>query len=340
MNKPTAPWLEDEQRELLSLLVRAHKTLIRAERQDFVLEPSLVRTQGVISRERVREALQNGVVGHGSQPIRREDDLPANWDQDLVYHKGLDSGVMPLLIGDLDALRLQNLLNFRDQTHFFITPDGLRYEASLSVEASVQKDFPMGLTEDRPHPRAFISYTWESDEHIAWVRQLAERLTGDGVLVTLDRWEVHPGDQLSQFMERAVRENDYVLVVCTPAYKRKSDQRQGGVGYEGDVITGELFSGANRRKFIPIHRSGTWKEAAATWLAGSFYVGLDGTPYSEENYNDLINTLHGLRPPPPPVGTPPTNPRPVRAAKGTASVACLGSRHPHRLRRKMSRFGF
>jgi hypothetical protein len=43
--------------------------------------------------------------------------------------------------------------------------------------------------------------------------------------VTLDQWELQPGDQLPAFMERAVRENDYVLIVCTPLYKRRSDER-------------------------------------------------------------------------------------------------------------------
>nr|WP_235879877.1 hypothetical protein [Polyangium aurulentum] len=39
-------------------------------------------------------------------------------------------------------------------------------------------------------------------------------------------------------------------------YKAKSDDRQGGVGYEGDIITAEVFTRANYRKFIPILRKG------------------------------------------------------------------------------------
>ena len=34
-----------------------------------------------------------------------------------------------------------------------------------------------------------------------------------------------PGDQLPGFMERAVRENDYVLIVCTPTYADRSNRR-------------------------------------------------------------------------------------------------------------------
>jgi nucleotide-binding universal stress UspA family protein len=82
-----------------------------------------------------------------------------------------------------------------------------------------------GLEQARPTPKAFVSYSWETDEHRDWVRELAARLRGDGVDVTLDRWELQPGDQLPTFMERAVRENDYVLIVCTPHYKRRSNER-------------------------------------------------------------------------------------------------------------------
>src|SRR5262249_33922952 len=133
-------------------------------------------------------------------------------------------------------------------------------------------------------PTAFISYSWDSEEHKAWVRDLAARLRGDGVALTLDRWELKPGDQLPHFMETSVRENDVVLIVLTPHYKLKSDGRKGGVGYEGDIMTGEVFSGKDPRKFIPLLRSGSWEDSSPTWLAGKYGVDLRGEPYSEGQY--------------------------------------------------------
>lgn len=150
---------------------------------------------------------------------------------------------------------------------------------------------------------AFISYSWDSDEHKGWVRDLAARLRAMGIEVTLDQWHLVPGDQLPQFMESAVRSSDFVLVVCTPRYKARSDNRTGGVGYEGDIMTAEVMSSRNQRKFIPILRSGTWPAAAASWLAGKYYVDLSANPYSESQVDDLITTLHGTRPQAPPVGT-------------------------------------
>lgn len=165
-----------------------------------------------------------------------------------------------------------------------------------------------------PAPKVFISYSWDDDPHIAWVRDLATRLRSQGgVDVTLDRWHAVPGDQLPAFMERAIRENDYVLIVCTPNYKERSDSRIGGVGYEGDIMTAEIFSSQSpqtHRKFIPIHRCGKWDEAAPSWLKGKYRIDLRSEPYSETSYEDLLSTLHNARSQAPPIG-----PRPDFSAK-------------------------
>ncbi len=163
---------------------------------------------------------------------------------------------------------------------------------------------------------AFISYSWDSEAHKLWVRELATRLRASGVDITLDQWHLAPGDQLPQFMETAVRDSDFVLVVCTPRYKARSDNRAGGVGYEGDIMTAEVMTTRNQRKFIPILRSGTWTEAAASWLAGKYYVDLNAKPYSEAQFDDLLTTLHGTRPQAPPIGV-----RPVRPASPAGTTA-------------------
>ena len=101
---------------------------------------------------------------------------------------------------------------------------------------------------------AFISYSWDDESHKEWVRDLAARLRQDGVEAILDQWEIHPGDQTTAFMEAAVRENDFVIIICTPTprYKERSDNRSGGVGYEGDIMTAEVLNTGNRRTFIPV----------------------------------------------------------------------------------------
>lgn len=162
-------------------------------------------------------------------------------------------------------------------------------------------------------PSAFVSYSWDSEPHKTWTRDISARLRGDGVEVKLDQWEVVPGDQLPEFMERAVRDSEYVLIICTPKYKDRSDNRVGGVGYEGDIMSAEVYSARNQRKFIPILREPPWQLSAPTWLSGKYYIDLSGSPYSESQYEDLLTTLLGTRPKPPPVRLP------VRTANAVAT---------------------
>lgn len=158
------------------------------------------------------------------------------------------------------------------------------------------------MTERIKTPRAFISYSWDSAEHKDWVCTLATSLRSEGVEVTLDQWHLAPGDPLPEFMERAVRENDFVLIVCTPNFKTRADDRKGGVGYEGNIMTGEVFLKYNHRKFIPVLRHTSWEEAAPDWLKSKKYIDLTGLRF-ESNFEDLVRTLHGETPELPPLGT-------------------------------------
>ena len=82
-------------------------------------------------------------------------------------------------------------------------------------------------------PSAFISYSWDNDAHKEWVWSLAVRLRADGADVTLDRWLRFQETSFPPFMETAIRENQFIVIICTPHYKDRSDARECGVGYEG-----------------------------------------------------------------------------------------------------------
>jgi SEFIR domain len=50
-------------------------------------------------------------------------------------------------------------------------------------------------------PKVFLTYTWESEEHKRWVKDLATRLRSSaGIDVTLDEWEVRLGEPFAHFM--------------------------------------------------------------------------------------------------------------------------------------------
>lgn len=145
------------------------------------------------------------------------------------------------------------------------------------------------------HPTVFISYSWEDDEHKKWVKDLADSLLSDGIDATVDQYDLSLGDRLPQFMEQSISNVDYVLIICTPIYKSKSDMRKGGVGYEGHIISGELLTKGNERKFIPVIRKGNTSNALPDFLSGKYGIDLtDGKQY-ENNYEDLITTIYGAK---------------------------------------------
>src|SRR4051812_4206291 len=109
------------------------------------------------------------------------------------------------------------------------------------------------------NPTAFISYSWDDEEHGLWVENFAARLRRNGVDVRLDRWDIQPGQSLTQFMEVQVTSCDFVLIICTPNYADRSVNRTGGVGYEQQIITAQLTAGIPRERFIPIVRSGEFR---------------------------------------------------------------------------------
>jgi hypothetical protein len=183
-------------------------------------------------------------------------------------------------------------------------------------------------------PKVFISYSWDDNEHKVWTKALAARLRGHGIDVTLDQWAVVPGDQLPRFMETAIRENSYVVIVCTPNYNLKSDQRKGGVGYEGDIMTAEVLTERNDRKFIAVLRSGTWDTAMPSWLKGKYSLDLSDEPYSEEQYSDLLVTLHNRREQAPPIGKAPHFSRSARKPRHSIPTRKRPTRHSSRSKSK------
>lgn len=150
-------------------------------------------------------------------------------------------------------------------------------------------------------PTAFISYAWEDDGFKQKVKEFATRLRNNGIDAKLDIWEVVPGDQLPYFMERSIRENDYVVILCTPKYKIKSENRHGGAGYEGDIMTGEILQYGNARKFIPVVFSGNRETAIPNWLAGKAYIDYTVDDI-ESSLTSLTHALLGTGEKAPPLG--------------------------------------
>jgi tetratricopeptide (TPR) repeat protein len=106
-------------------------------------------------------------------------------------------------------------------------------------------------------PRIFVSYSHDSEEHIARVVALAERLIAAGCECALDLYESHPPEGWPQWMDRQLDEADFVLVVCTEGYYRKAKgdgpRAGGGVRFESVLIVQELYDAGMRSvQLIPV----------------------------------------------------------------------------------------
>ncbi|HFI0113895.1 TPA: toll/interleukin-1 receptor domain-containing protein [Streptococcus suis] len=144
-------------------------------------------------------------------------------------------------------------------------------------------------------PKVFISYSWDSDSHIKWVKQLSDKLRANGIDSNIDQDTLVLGDRLPEFMEKQITDSDFVLIVCTKNYKEKADSRKNCVGYEGHIISGEIFSLNNERKFIPILKENKPSEVLPTFLSGKLGVHLpDSINEQDKNFQELLATIFNV----------------------------------------------
>ena len=137
-----------------------------------------------------------------------------------------------------------------------------------------------------------ISYSWESQEHKAWVARLASALRTVGLKVKLDQSDLRPGSDLTAYMESAIRESDYVLLICTPDFAGRADGRLGGVGYEQAVVTGEMLSGVSKDgKFIPILR-GDPQASVPSFLRNRVWADFREDADFDRALKELLSALH------------------------------------------------
>ncbi|MEM9299788.1 MAG: toll/interleukin-1 receptor domain-containing protein [Bacteroidota bacterium] len=143
------------------------------------------------------------------------------------------------------------------------------------------------------NPKVFISYSWDDDDHKKWVLDLANKLSSvSGVHVILDQYDLFAGKNMTHYMEKSVDEADKVITILTPNYKKKADDRTGGVGYEYSMITSELFTSQNtNNKFIPVRRVGSYSESAPKFLGALVSHDMTAKNSLEIGYDELVKII-------------------------------------------------
>ena len=96
----------------------------------------------------------------------------------------------------------------------------------------------MSKKNDTIPPKLFISYSWTTPDHEAWVIRFATELCESGVDVILDKWGLKEGHDGHAFMEKMVSDPEIkkVALICDKEYVAKANNRSGGVGTETQII--------------------------------------------------------------------------------------------------------
>ncbi|HEX5727502.1 MAG TPA: toll/interleukin-1 receptor domain-containing protein [Longimicrobiaceae bacterium] len=146
-------------------------------------------------------------------------------------------------------------------------------------------------------PTAFISYKWETEEHNAWVKSFAEDLQGHGIEPHLDRWEVRPGDSLTDYMASRISRADAFLFVMTSASVAAVEaEGNSALKFELQLAMARERAGEKIR-VIGIYREG---DRPAAHLRDRLYADFrDSSRYSaklRELADDLLGRPPALKP--------------------------------------------
>ena len=137
--------------------------------------------------------------------------------------------------------------------------------------------------------KIFISYA-QKDINEEKLENLIDILEENNFEIIIDRKKLEAVSDLTNFMETSIRESDYTLVLCTPEYKKRADNRENnptGVGYEARILATKISN--NAKNIIPILFDNT-EESIPDFLKGLIYIDLT-FEIKNENYIKKIDEL-------------------------------------------------
>ncbi|MBM5818237.1 MAG: hypothetical protein FJ083_17220, partial [Cyanobacteria bacterium K_Offshore_surface_m2_239] len=119
-----------------------------------------------------------------------------------------------------------------------------------------------------------------------------EDLRHGGVDATLDQWDLKAGADVVAFMAAGIRRADRVLLVCTSTYVSKAEQRKGGVGYEGLIVTSQVARAIDTVKFIPLVRDNASEPLLPDFLGPRLWLDFRDDRLYGERLEELLRELH------------------------------------------------
>ena len=94
-------------------------------------------------------------------------------------------------------------------------------------------------------------------------------------------------------MDQGIRDADRVLMVCTANYVAKAEERKGGAGYEGMIVTGHVARATDTIKFVPIVRGNSGEPLVPGFLGLLLWLDFRDDGVFEQRLEELLRDLHG-----------------------------------------------
>lgn len=142
--------------------------------------------------------------------------------------------------------------------------------------------------------KIFVSYSWDSEEHRAWVQKLGVDLDQYHELaVTWDGFDLDELSDKNQFMESGLHEADFILAVTTKRYCQRADDRKAGMGIETYMVTAmhwEQLAQANKSNVIVIQRE---HDSIPRYLKGKLHIDFSCNTDYATSVNRLLQVLKG-----------------------------------------------
>lgn len=146
-------------------------------------------------------------------------------------------------------------------------------------------------------PKVFISYAWTSDAYVNKVAAFASSLIKIGIEVLFDKFEMRPGNELNDFMEKSVKDATvtHVLLLLNKNYKDKADNRVGGVGKETQILSEELYNNVNQTKIIPVvfEKGDKGEIYKPAYLGSTYFVDLADESKYDSEFKLLVKSIYG-----------------------------------------------
>lgn len=136
---------------------------------------------------------------------------------------------------------------------------------------------------------AFISYSWDSEEHNKWVTKLACELINNGIEVLLDKFEVFAGSNLEKYMSDGLTSAKWIICVCSDGYNIKTNIEETGVGQETQLIQKLELN----EYVVPILKNNSKKELSKHFK-GKCYIDFDNNEYINV-LQELIERIYGTK---------------------------------------------